>query len=133
MNWNFLDILDIVFDALELFGRNSSSDLSYHEKPKNEKKKKYFTEKVSAVFLFSSAVLFFFVFKDPLSSEKYVQTLIVALLIGVAISFLLFFVLHSLEKYYFKSVFQWLFFSVSVLSFFISLVLWVYFKSGVFV
>ncbi|MDO3427194.1 branched-chain amino acid ABC transporter substrate-binding protein [Chryseobacterium sp. APV1] len=133
MNWNFLDILDIVFDALELFGSNSSSDLSYHEKPKNEKKKKYFTEKVSAVFLFSSGVLFFFVFKDPLSSEKYVQTLIVASLIGVAISFLLFFVLHSLEKYYFKSVFQWLFFSVSVMSFFISLVLWIYFKSGLFV
>ncbi|MDN4012588.1 branched-chain amino acid ABC transporter substrate-binding protein [Chryseobacterium gambrini] len=133
MNWNFLDILDIVFDALELFGRNSSSDLSYHEKLKNEKPKKYFTEKVSAVFLFSSGVLFFFVFKDPLPSEKYVQTLIVASLIGVAISFLLFFVLHSLEKYYFKSVFQWLFFSVSVLSFIISLVLWVYFKSGLFV
>jgi hypothetical protein len=127
MNWNFLDILDIVFDALELFGSNSSSDLSYHEKPK-----KYFTEKLSAVFLFSSGVLFFFVFKDPLSFEKYVQTLIVASLIGVAISFLLFFVLHSLEKYYFKSVFQWLFFSVSILSFFISLVLWVYFKSGIF-
>ncbi|WP_235131306.1 hypothetical protein [Chryseobacterium indicum] len=54
MNWNFLDILDIVFDALELFGSNSSSDLSYHEKPK-----KYFTEKLSAVFLFSSGVLFF--------------------------------------------------------------------------
>lgn len=128
MNWNFLDILDIVFDALELFGSNSSSDLSYHEKPK-----KVFYRKVSAVFLFSSAVLFFFVFKDPLPFEKYVQTLIVASLIGVTISFLLFFVLHSLEKYYFKSVFQWLFFSVSVMSFFISLVLWIYFKSGLFV
>ncbi|SIS97900.1 branched-chain amino acid ABC transporter substrate-binding protein [Chryseobacterium gambrini] len=131
MNFDFLDVFGVVIDVVELLGSNSS-DSNYNEKSKIEKKTKYFTEKVSAVFLFSSAVLFFFVFKDPLPSEKYVQTLIVASLIGVAISFLLFFVLHSLEKYYFKSVFQWLFFSISVLSFFISLVLWIYFKSGIF-
>ncbi|WP_027386162.1 hypothetical protein [Chryseobacterium gregarium] len=132
MSWNFFEIFDIITDFLGLIG-NVSSDVSDDKKGKIKKETKYFTEKLSSGLLLVSAVLLFFVFKNPLPSENYVQTLIVASLIGLAISLILFFILYTLEKYYFKSVFQWLLFSYSVLLLFISIVLYVYFKSGIFV
>ncbi len=132
MNFDFLDVFGVVIDVVELLGSNSS-DSNYNEKSKIEKKTKYLTEKVSSLFLFISAVLLFAVFKDPLPSENYVQTLIITLLIGLAISFLLFFILYILEKYYFKNVFQWLFFSFSAIVMIISAVLFIYFDSGIFI
>ncbi len=134
MKWDIFEILGLIGDALNTFGSNSSlSDLNYDEKSKINKKTKYFTEKVSLLFLLISAVLSFFVFKDPLLSENYVQILVVASLIGLAISFSLFFILYTLEKYYFKSVIQWLFFSFSTILMAISVVLCVYLKSGIFI
>jgi hypothetical protein len=132
--WNFFDGLGDILNGLDLL-LNSSSSLktNYNEKPAKKKKSKYFTEKVSIGFTVIAAVLLFFVFKDPLPTKNYIQTLIVASLIGVAVSGILFFLLHVLELYYFKSLFKLLLFSGSVILFFISLVLCVYFRSGLFI
>lgn len=105
MSWNFFEIFDIITDVLGLIG-NVSSDVSDDKKGKIKKETKYFTEKLSSGLLLVSVVLLFFVFKSPLPPENYVQTLIVVSLIGLAISLILFFILYTLEKYYFKSVFS---------------------------
>lgn len=139
----FLDLLGIIVDALGLLSSGSGSSsstsdrksLNYNEKPlkKEPKRSKYFTEKVSAVALVLAAFGLFIVFKDPLPVQNYTQTLIVASLIGIGISLLVFFVLYVLELYYFKTLFKLLFFSFSVIIFFISAVLCAYFKSGWFI
>jgi heme/copper-type cytochrome/quinol oxidase subunit 4 len=142
MAWNFLDGLDIIVDVLELFGSGSGSrstsdrkSLNYDKKPqkKSSKRYKYFTEKVSAVFIILTAFSFFIVFKDPLPAQNYTQTLVVTSLIGVGISFVLFFILHVIEFYYFKNISKLLLFSCSVIVFFISVVMYIYFRSGWFI
>ncbi|ALR29792.1 MULTISPECIES: hypothetical protein [Chryseobacterium] len=134
MKLDFLEVLGVVGDMLNLLASNSySSDLSDDNKPVKKKRTKYFTIKVSMGFILISSVLLFFVFKDPLPAENYVQTIVVCSLIGLAISLIFFFLMYILEKYYFKSVFQWLFFSCSVILFFVSVVLCVYFESGIFI
>ncbi|AZA82839.1 branched-chain amino acid ABC transporter substrate-binding protein [Chryseobacterium lactis] len=142
MSWNFLDVLEGVFDVLELFssgsGSKSSSErksLNYDERVQSKVvvRSKYYTEKISAGFILAAIVLFIIIFKNPLRAENYVQTLIVASLIGIAISFVVFFVLHVFECFYFKNIFKLLLFSCSVIAFFISFVLCIYFKSGIFI
>lgn len=134
MNWDFLDIFNILMDAVNLLGNTSnSSEISYNQKQSLKKKTKYLTEKISIILLLFSIILLFFVFKNPLSAENYVQTLIVGSLIGFVLALVSFFILYSLEKYYFKNVLQWIFFSCSVILFYISLVFCVYFKSGIFI
>jgi hypothetical protein len=140
---DFFDLLDTLFSVSGLFQSGSESSrskadrksLHYDEKPqkKESKRSKYFTEKVSAVALVLAAFYFFIVFKDPLPAQNYTQTLVIASLIGVGVSFLVFFVLYVLELYYFKSLFKLLLFSGSVITFFISAVLYIYFKSGLFI
>lgn len=140
---DFFDLLDVLFNLSGLFQSGSgpfrsNSDrksLNYDEKPqkKESKRSKYFTEKVSAVALVLAAFSFFIVFKDPLPAQNYTQTLVVASLIGTGISIVVFFVLHVLELYYFKTLFKLLLFSCSVIAFFISAVLCIYFRSGWFV
>lgn len=132
MNWNFLDVFDVLTDVLDLLG-NTSSESSCEQKALVKKKRKYLTEKISAVLLLFSIVLLFFVFKNLLPAENYIQTLMVGLLIGVVISLIFFFILYLLERYYFENVFQWIFFSGSAVLFCISLVFCIYFKSGIFV
>jgi len=142
MAWNFLDGLDIIVDVLELFGSGSGSrstsdrkSLNYDEKPqkKSSRRSKYFTEKVSAGLIAATVFLFLIVFKDPLPAENYTQTLVVTSLIGVVISFVMFFILHVMELYYFKNIFKLLLFSCSVIAFFISAVMYSYFRSGWFI
>ncbi|WP_431608828.1 branched-chain amino acid ABC transporter substrate-binding protein [Chryseobacterium sp. 'Rf worker isolate 10'] len=140
---DFLDFLDFIFNISRIFQGGSGlshstpdrKSLNYDEKPqkKESKRSKYFTEKVSAVALVLAAFSFFIVFKDPLPAQNYTQTLVVGSLIGTGISFLVFFVLHVLELYYFKTLFKLLLFSCSVIAFFISAVLYIYFKSGFFI
>ncbi|NML71098.1 branched-chain amino acid ABC transporter substrate-binding protein [Chryseobacterium sp. RP-3-3] len=133
MAWDLLEALGNVVNVLDLFsGSSSSARLNYNNKSAKKRKSKYFTEKVSSGLIAVAAVFLFIVFKDPLPEENYVQTLIVISLIGIAISSILFFLLNVMELYYFKSLFKLLFFSGSVIVFFISLVLCVYFRSGLF-
>ncbi|QBA21200.1 branched-chain amino acid ABC transporter substrate-binding protein [Chryseobacterium indologenes] len=139
----FLDLLSIILDALGLLSSGSSlssstsdrKSLNYNEKPlkKESKRSKYFTEKVSAVALALAAFGLFIVFKDPLPIQNYTQTLVVASLIGTGISLIVFFILHVLELYYFKTLFKLLLFSCSVIAFFVSAVLYIYFRSGFFI
>ncbi len=139
----FLDLLDIIVDGLRLLSSGSGSSsstsdrksLNYDEKPlkKESKRSKYFTEKVSAVALVLAAFGLFIVFKDPLPAQNYTQTLVVASLIGTGISLMVFFILHVLELYYFKTLFKLLLFSCSVIAFFVSAVLYIYFRSGFFI
>ncbi|WP_294267615.1 hypothetical protein [uncultured Chryseobacterium sp.] len=69
----FLDFFDILTDVLDLLGNTSTSpETNYHQKAPVKKKTKYLTEKISAVLLFFSSVLLFFVFKNPPSAENYV-------------------------------------------------------------
>ncbi|WP_343687273.1 branched-chain amino acid ABC transporter substrate-binding protein [Chryseobacterium gleum] len=144
MSWNFLDVFDIIVDALELFSSGSGSSgstspekksLNYDEKPqkKEPKKFRYFTEKISVVALVLAAFWLFIVFKDPLPIQNYTKILVIASLIGVGISLLVFFVLYVLELYYFKTLFNLLFFNCSIIIFFISAVIYAYFKSGLFI
>ena len=137
MSWNFLDGIDIIVNVLELLGSGSHStsdrkSLNYDEKPqkKSSRRSKYFTERVSAVLIILAAFSFFVVFKDPLPAQNYTQTLVVTSLIGVGISCVLFFILHVMELYYFKNIFKLLLFSCSVIAFFISVVMYIYFRSG---
>ncbi|MDP9960942.1 branched-chain amino acid ABC transporter substrate-binding protein [Chryseobacterium lathyri] len=133
MAWDLLEALGNILNVLDLFaGSSSSARINYSDKPTKKKKTKYLTEKVSADFIVAAVVLLFFVFKDSLPEKNYLQTLIVISLIGAAISGVLFFLLHVLELYYFKSFFKLLLFSSSVILFFISLVLYIYFRSGLF-
>lgn len=134
MAWDLLETLGNLLDVVNLFSSNSSSrGLHYNDKPAKKKKSKYYTEKVSSCFIAVAGILLFFVFKDLLPAENYTQTLLVASLIGTAGSGLLFFLLSVLNLYYFKNFFKLLLFSGSVILFFISLVLCVYFRSGLFV
>ncbi|EJL72981.1 hypothetical protein [Chryseobacterium populi] len=136
MSWNIFETVEFVLDFLDLFfGNPSSGSLSYDDKfrrTKKTRKTKYLVEKISSVFIIIALILLFIVFKDPLPAENYVQTLIVASLIGVAVSMIFFFILHTLEFYHFKNIFQWLFFSCSAILFCISVVLCIYFESGLF-
>lgn len=123
MNFDFFDLLNLCIELLNLdFGNSSHA----------RKKRKYVTEKVS-VFLYTlSAVLVFLMIKNPLSSEYSVQSVLLVSSSGLIISLIIFGILYFLNKYYFKNVFQWLFFSFSVLSFCITAFLWGYFSSGIF-
>ncbi len=132
MSWNFFDIFEVITDFLGFLG-SFSSDTNDDEKVKIKKESKYFTEKLSSGLVLVSAILLFFVFKDTLAPENYVQIFIVISLIGLAVSLVSFFVLYKLGKYYFKSILQWLFFSCSVVLFSISFGLCVYFDSGIFI
>lgn len=132
MSWNFFDIFEVITDFLGFLG-SFSSDTNDDEKVKIKKESKYFTEKLSSGLVLVSAILLFFVFKDPLPPENYVQTFIIISLIGLAVSLVSFFVLYKLGKYYFKSILQWLFFSCSVVLFSISFGLCVYFNSEIFI
>ncbi|NIF06743.1 branched-chain amino acid ABC transporter substrate-binding protein [Chryseobacterium sp. Tr-659] len=143
MSWNFFDVFDAIIDVVELVTSGSGTSrsksdrksLNYDEKPQKKvsKRSRYFTEKISAGFIAAAAVLLSIVFKDPLPSENYTQTLIVASLIGTGISGLLFFVLSVMELYYFKNLFKLLLFSISTILLMTSVVLFIYFKSGVFI
>jgi hypothetical protein len=132
MKWDFFETLEAVGNVVDFFSNLFSIDFDSGNGLKKSKETKYIVEKISCTLLLISAVLLFFVFKKPLPEENYTQTLIVASLIGMALSSLCFFILHVLERYYFKSLFQMLLFSGSVILFFISLILAVYFKSGLF-
>ncbi|MCU7615917.1 branched-chain amino acid ABC transporter substrate-binding protein [Chryseobacterium sp. PBS4-4] len=132
MNFDFFDGLGFIDDLLSFFG--SSSDFkSFNEKEKSKKKSKYMVEWWSGSLLLLSAILIFFVFKNPLPAENFTQTLIVCSMIGLVISFVVFFALYHLGLYYFKSLFKFLLFSSSQILFVVSVVLVVYFKSGIFI
>lgn len=135
MPFDFLDALEGIVDLLTVFGNDNSSskNIGYDEKPKENKKVKYIVEKASIAFLAIASVLFYIVFKNPLPTGNYIQTLVVSSLIGLGIAFVFFFILHVLELYYFKSFFQLLLFSLSAILFFISAVMGIYFKSGLFI
>ncbi|MDR2238484.1 MAG: branched-chain amino acid ABC transporter substrate-binding protein [Chryseobacterium sp.] len=132
MALDFLDVIGFIADIISI-GPASSDSVPDDEKPKKDKKVKYLTEKASVACMTAASVLLFFVFKDPLPTENYSQTIIVASLIGIALSGISFFILYVLELYYFKSLFRLLLFSGSVIMFFISFVLCFYFRSGLFV
>ncbi|CAA7193697.1 branched-chain amino acid ABC transporter substrate-binding protein [Chryseobacterium potabilaquae] len=132
MNWDFLEILSLVTDALDLFTKDSSStELGYPIQTSN-KKAKYSVEKISFAFLSISAIIFVIVFENSLPEENLNQTIMVISLMGIVLACLLFFILHVLELYYFKNVFQWLFFSCSTILLLVSIIFFIYFRSGLF-
>lgn len=133
MSFNILEALGAAVDIISNVSSGSSSMRVSESRKKSKKKDKYFTEKVSAGFILASVVLFFIVFHKPLPIGDQTTALIVASLIGTAISALLFFLLNLMELYYFKSIFKLLLFSCSVIAFFIALVMCIYYKSGVFI
>jgi hypothetical protein len=130
MPFDFFDGLGFIGDLLNFLGSTSDSE-SLGDKEKSQKKSKYIVEWWSGSLLLLSAILFFFVFKDPLPTENYVQTLVVCSIIGFVISFVVFFALYHFGFYYFKSVFKLLLFSGSVILFSVAVVFLIYFKSGI--
>ncbi|ANF49458.1 hypothetical protein A0O34_02325 [Chryseobacterium glaciei] len=79
-----------------------------------------------------SLVLLFIVFKDPLLVQSPFQTVCIAILIGMVITFLCCFALYLLEFFYFKSFFSMLFFCTSLILLSTASVLYLYLKSGLF-
>ncbi|AZB30095.1 MULTISPECIES: hypothetical protein [Chryseobacterium] len=131
MPFNIFDGLDALVDLLTLdFSKNSSSKSAVTKK--SSKKSKYTTELWGGSFLLIASILYFIVFKDSLPKENYVQTVLICTLIGFLISFVLFFSLYQLGLFYFKSLFKFIFFNGSVILLVISFVLFMYYKSGVF-
>ncbi|MCD1118067.1 branched-chain amino acid ABC transporter substrate-binding protein [Chryseobacterium turcicum] len=130
MPFNIFDGLDVLLDLLSLdFSKNSSSKSPADKK--FSKKSKYTTELWSGSFLAMASILYFIVFKDSLPKENYIQSMLICILIGFLISFVLFFSLYHLGLFYFKSLFKLLLFSFSIIVFIISIVVIVYFKSGI--
>lgn len=133
MSFNVLEVLGAAVDIISNVSSGSSSMRVSGSSKKSKKEDKYFTEKVSAGFILVSVVLFFVVFHKPLPVGDQTTALIVASLIGTAISALLFFLLNLMELYYFKSIFKLLLFSCSVIAFFVALVMCIYYKLGIFI
>ncbi|WP_336687109.1 branched-chain amino acid ABC transporter substrate-binding protein [Chryseobacterium bernardetii] len=133
MSFNVLEVLGAAVDIISNVSSGSSSMRVSGSSKKSKKEDKYFTEKVSAGFILASVVLFFVVFHKPLPVGDQTTALIVASLIGTAISALLFFLLNLMELYYFKSIFKLLLFSCSVIAFFVALVMYIYYKLGIFI
>lgn len=130
MPFDFFDGLGVVLDLLNL-DLGSSSKFSSDEKKKN-KRSKYRGEIWSAAFVVVASFLLFITFNDSLPEENLTQSIIVCSLIGLVISFIIFFSLYHLGLYYFKSIFKFLFFSCSLVLLMISSVLYIYFKSNLF-
>ena len=130
MPFDFLDGIELIGDLLSFFGSSSDSK-SFNEKEKSKKKSKYMVEWWGGSLLLLSTILFFLVFRNPLPEENFVQTLIVCSIIGFVISFVVFFAFYHLGLYYFKSLFKMLLFSSAMILFVVSIVLWIYFKSGI--
>ncbi|MFL9833290.1 branched-chain amino acid ABC transporter substrate-binding protein [Chryseobacterium terrae] len=130
MPFDWFDGLDLLVDFLSLdFSKKSSKN---SDKNKYSKKSKYTTELWSGSFLVIASILYFIVFKDSLPEENFILTLSICVIIGLAISFVIFFSLYHLQLFYFKNIFKFLFFIVSVILLIISFVLIIYFKSGIF-
>jgi hypothetical protein len=132
MNFDFFDGLGFIGDLLSFVGSSSDSK-SFNEQEKSKKKSKYMVEWWSGSLFLLSAILFFFVFRNPLPAENFTQTLIICSMIGLVISFVVFFALYHLGLYYFKSLLKLLLFTSAMILFVVSIVLWIYFKSGIFI
>jgi len=134
MPFDFLETVGKTFDILGLVidaGASLPSDNPQNDKIKNSRIK-YLAEKTSIVFLILASVLLFFVLKNPFPLENFIKTIIVISLIGLAISFIFFFILYVLEKFYFRSFVQLILFCCSSIILSITLVMFIYFESGIF-
>lgn len=132
MPFDFFDGLELFDNLLSFFGSFSDSKF-FSEKEKSKKKSKYIVEWWGGSLLLVSAILFFFVFKNPLPTENFTQTLIICSIIGLVISFVVFFALYHLGLYYFKSLSKLLLLICSIILFSVAIVLLIYFKSGIFI
>lgn len=131
MPFDFFDGLEVLAEFLS-FGSSLKSSSDSEKNKKNSEKSKYITELWSGSFLVIASILYFIVFKNPLPEENYVQSILICILIGFVISFILFFSLYHLGLFYFKSFSKLLLFTFSSVFFIVSMVLMVYFKSGIF-
>lgn len=129
MSWNIFDAIEAVFDLLNLL---DSPSWRKEQKSKKIKSSKYKLEWTSAGLIFTGSVLLFFIFKEPLPVQYPFQTLFVGILIGIFIASLCCFVMHILTVFYFRSLFSMIFFCVSLILFSSASVLFLYFKSGLF-
>lgn len=131
MPFDFLDGLGFLADLLSVDVSFKSSSVA-RENKKTSEKSKYTTELWSGSFLAIASILYFITFKNSLPKENYTQIIIICSLIGLVISFVVFFILYHLRLFYFKSLFNLLLFSFSLILLIILIVLCIYFKSGFF-
>ncbi|MBK1895714.1 branched-chain amino acid ABC transporter substrate-binding protein [Chryseobacterium paridis] len=132
MSWNIFEIIDVTLDALDLLGGSSTPNWKRDQRPKKRKKSTYNVEWMSVGMAFISAVILFSILKEPLPVQYPVQTMVIAALIGISISAVGFIGLYFVELFYFRNIFSMIFFCSSVIFFSTSLLLWLYFKSGLF-
>lgn len=131
MSLNIFEIIEGIVDLVCITTDYTSSD-SNNNTRKFRKKSKYTVKLWSGGFLVIASILFFIIFRNPLPDKDFVQTILVCILIGLVLSFVVFFSLFHLGLYYFRSVFEFLFFSGTFILLMIALVLYVYFKSNLF-
>lgn len=131
MPFDLFDGLEVLVEFLS-FGSSSKSSSDSEKNKKSSKKSKCTTELWIGSFLVIASILYFIVFKNSLPEEDYVQTVLICILIGFAISFILFFSLYHLGIFYFKSLFKLILFSSSVILLVISFVFFMYYQSGIF-
>jgi len=130
MNFDFFDVFRIFSDVMDMLN-NILVISSASDKPLQEKESRHLTEKAGVVFFIIALVMLLFIFKKPLPCELHIGSLAVVSIIGTLLSLIFFFVLYRFGKYYFESVFRWLFFSGSFLLFFNVLAFYIYFRSGI--
>lgn len=132
MSWKIIEAIEIVLEVIDFVGGSSAPSWQGDEKLRRRKKSKYKTEWVSIALTFIGSVILFSILKEPLPVQYPVQTIIIAALIAVFMSSVFCLGLYFLKSFYFRSVFSMLLFCCSLILFSTALVLWMYFKSGLF-
>ncbi|ASK32450.1 branched-chain amino acid ABC transporter substrate-binding protein [Chryseobacterium sp. T16E-39] len=131
MSWNIFDTVDIVLEVLDgLSGSSATPRSDIARKSEKRKRYKYNVECMSAGMAFISSVILFSILKDPLPVQHPVQTIVIIASIGVFISSVICLGLYFVTLFYFRNIFSMLFFCCSLILFSTSMVLWMYFKSG---
>lgn len=127
MPFNLFDGLDTLINVLSMDFSSKFSNATT-VKNKNSKITKYTTEILSGSFLAIASILFFMMFKSPSSEQNFTAAVMICSVIGLLISFVIFFALYQLGLFYFKSLFKLLLFSCSMVLQLISAALVIYVK-----
>ncbi|RKS97656.1 hypothetical protein BCF58_1789 [Chryseobacterium defluvii] len=133
MAGNNFDFLDIIFNALNVLDSFSSDKIGTAQTKKN-KKLKYWAEFFSSIFMLVGFSFFFLAIRDS-KDIMHISflTFLICCLIGLLISFICCFILYKLDRFYFKRVSAMITFCGSLIFCSITLILLIYFKSGIFI
>lgn len=123
MPFDFLDGISFITDLLSL--DFSGSSVNNDDSKKSGKKRKPKTLFWSVIFLLIALVIFLTGFNE-FNIENSLRALAVCSIMGTAFSFVFFYGLYQIGWYYFRNLWIFLLFNVSVILMMISLILYIY-------